>query len=39
MADYEINIQQYIYELIVLSVPIKRIHPGVKDGTLQIRHT
>jgi len=31
---YELNIQQYIYELIVLAVPIKRIHPGVKDGTL-----
>jgi len=34
-GTYEINIQQYIYELIVLSVPIKRIHPGVEDGTLQ----
>ncbi len=33
-AEYEINIAQYIYELIVLSVPFKRIHPGVKDGTL-----
>ncbi|TYA52159.1 YceD family protein [Formosa maritima] len=33
-GEYEINIQQYIYELIVLSVPTKRIHPGVKDGTL-----
>ncbi|MEN3323736.1 DUF177 domain-containing protein [Mariniflexile soesokkakense] len=33
-GTYEINIQQYIYELIVLAVPIKRIHPGVKDGTL-----
>lgn len=33
-AEYEINIQQYIYELIVLAVPYKRIHPGVKDGTL-----
>jgi DUF177 domain-containing protein len=31
---YEFNIQQYIYELIVLTVPIKRIHPGVKDGSL-----
>ena len=31
---YEINIQQYIYELIILAVPIKRVHPGVKDGTL-----
>lgn len=31
---YEMNIQQYIYELIVLAVPIKRVHPGVNDGTL-----
>lgn len=31
---YEVNIQQYIYELIVLAVPIKRVHPGVEDGTL-----
>ncbi|RSK41576.1 YceD family protein [Mangrovimonas spongiae] len=33
-GEYEINIQQYIYEIIVLSVPRKRIHPGVEDGTL-----
>ena len=33
-GEYEINIQQYIYEFIVLSVPTKRVHPGVKDGTL-----
>ncbi|WP_242203222.1 YceD family protein [Aestuariivivens insulae] len=33
-GEHEINIQQYIYELIVLAVPIKRIHPGVEDGTL-----
>jgi uncharacterized metal-binding protein YceD (DUF177 family) len=33
-GTYEINIQQYIYELIILAVPIKRVHPGVKDGTL-----
>lgn len=31
---HEFNIQQYIYELIVLAVPVKRIHPGVNDGTL-----
>lgn len=31
---YEMNVQQYIYELIVLATPIKRIHPGVEDGTL-----
>ncbi len=34
-GEYEINIQQYIYELIVLSIPSKRVHPGVKDGTLK----
>lgn len=33
-GEYEINIQQYIYELIVLAVPQKRIHPGVEDGSL-----
>lgn len=33
-GSYEINIAQYIYELIVLSVPQKRIHPGVEDGSL-----
>ena len=34
-GEYEINIAQYIYELIVLSVPSKKIHPGVEDGTLK----
>ena len=29
------NIAQYIYEMIVLAVPQKRVHPGVLDGTLQ----
>ena len=33
-GSYEINIAQYIYELIVLSIPQKRIHPGVEDCTL-----
>ncbi|MGB1307634.1 MAG: YceD family protein [Oceanihabitans sp.] len=33
-GEYEINIQQYIYELIVLAVPKKLIHPGIEDGTL-----
>ena len=31
---YEVNVQQYIYELIALAVPYKRVHPGVEDGTL-----
>ena len=34
-GEYKINIQQYIYELIVLAVPSKRVHPGVKDGSLK----
>lgn len=34
-GEYEINVQQYIYELIVLGVPSKRVHPGIEDGTLK----
>lgn len=34
-GEYEINVAQYIYELIILAVPIKRVHPGIEDGTLQ----
>ncbi|MEO8932674.1 MAG: DUF177 domain-containing protein [Xanthomarina sp.] len=33
-GEYEINIQQYVYEFIVLSVPQKKVHPGVEDGSL-----
>ena len=32
---HEFNIAQYLYELIVLSVPSKRIHPGIEDGSLK----
>lgn len=34
-GEYEVNVQQYIYEIIILTVPSKLIHPGVEDGTLQ----
>ena len=34
-SEYQLNVAQYIYELIVLSVPLKRVHPGVKDGSLK----
>ena len=34
-GEYEINVAQYIYELIVLAVPTKRVHPGIEDGTLE----
>ncbi len=32
---YQINIAQYIYELTVLSVPTKRIHPDVLNGSME----
>ncbi len=31
---YEFNVAQFIYEMIVLSIPNKRIHPKVLDGTM-----
>lgn len=34
-SEYQINIAQYVYEMLVLSVPLKKVHPGVLDGTLQ----
>lgn len=33
--EYELDISQYIYEMVILNVPTKRIHPGVIDGTLK----
>ncbi|WP_442264485.1 YceD family protein [Tenacibaculum sp. ZS6-P6] len=33
--EYQLNIAQYIYELIILSVPNKRVHPDVTNGTMQ----
>ena len=33
--EYEINIAHYIYEMIVLAMPSKRLHPGIEDGTLE----
>ncbi|CAM3431395.1 DUF177 domain-containing protein [Zobellia roscoffensis] len=34
-GEHQVNIAQYVYEMLVLAVPQKRIHPGVLDGTLQ----
>lgn len=31
-GEHSINVAQYIYEMIVLSVPAKRIHPDVEKG-------
>ena len=32
---YEIDISQYVYEMLVLAMPVKRVHPGIADGTLK----
>ena len=32
---YQMNIAQYIYELVILSTPTKRVHPQVLDGTME----
>lgn len=34
-GEHQIDLSQYIYEMIVLSIPLKRVHPGIKDGTLK----
>ena len=33
--EYQLNVGQFIYELIILSLPSKRIHPKVLDGTME----
>jgi uncharacterized metal-binding protein YceD (DUF177 family) len=34
-GSYEVNIQQYIYESIILALPSRFIHPGIEKGTLK----
>lgn len=34
-GEHQVNISQYLYEMLVLAVPSKRVHPGVLDGTLK----
>lgn len=34
-GEHQLDVKQYIYEGIVLSVPLKKTHPGIKDGTLK----
>ncbi len=33
-GEFQLSVAQYIYETIILSVPLKRVHPGIKDGSL-----
>ncbi|MCP1996737.1 DUF177 domain-containing protein [Flavobacterium sp. HSC-61S13] len=32
--EHKIDVAQYVYEMIALSIPHKRVHPGVLDGSL-----
>jgi len=34
-GEYEVDIAQYIYEMIVLAIPLKKIHPGIIDGSMK----
>ncbi|WP_405247745.1 YceD family protein [Cellulophaga sp. Asnod2-G02] len=34
-GDFQVDISQYVYEMIVLAVPLKKVHPGIEDGTLK----
>jgi len=34
-GSYQIDVGQYFYEMVVLSLPQKRVHPGIEDGTLK----
>jgi len=34
-GEHQLDISQYAYEMLVLSVPQKRVHPGIADGTLK----
>jgi len=34
-GEYEVDVSKFVYEMIVLALPVKRIHPGVIDGTLK----
>ncbi|MCV6629750.1 MAG: DUF177 domain-containing protein [Flavobacteriaceae bacterium] len=34
-GEFKVNVSQYIYEMAVLAIPSKRIHPGIEDGSLE----
>ena len=33
-GEHQVNVAQYIYEMAVLAVPAKKVHPGIEDGSL-----
>ncbi len=34
-GEHKVNVAQYVYEMLVLAVPQKRVHPGIADGSLK----
>jgi uncharacterized metal-binding protein YceD (DUF177 family) len=34
-GTHQIDISQFIFEMIILSIPLKKVHPGVIDGSLK----
>jgi len=34
-SEYQLDVSQFLYEMLVLAVPAKKVHPGIKEGTLQ----
>ena len=34
-GEYELNVAQYLYEMVALSIPLKKTHPGLEDGSLE----
>lgn len=34
-GEHQVNLAQYVYEILVLAVPQKRVHPGILDGSLE----
>lgn len=35
-GEYQLNIAQYLFELVVLAIPTKNIHPDVKSGKIAL---
>lgn len=37
IGEHQVDVSQYIYEMIALSIPLKKVHPGVLDGSLETK--
>ena len=34
-GSHSINLDQFLYEMVVLSMPIRNVHPGIEDGSIK----